>query len=166
MTNLFFIGMPGCGKSSLVKAIGERVKGFTVVDIDAEIEKQCGMRIPKIFAKHGESAFRDMETRQVAAICKKDNQLVSCGGGIVLRGINVNMMRQAGIVIYIDRPLDEIAADVSLADRPLLADGVERLYTLYDQRHKMYEQAAHTTFFNSGDFDTAVENLYKMLFKA
>ena len=94
LENIVIIGMPGCGKSSVARRLGERL-GREGVECDAYIEQQAGKSIPEIFAEGGEEGFRAIETdvlRELGA--KPDPLLISCGGGIVKRPENLWALHQ------------------------------------------------------------------------
>lgn len=61
MRTLFFIGFMGVGKTSVSAALG-RMLGLPVMEMDEEIARQEGMRIPEIFVQKGEAYFRQCET--------------------------------------------------------------------------------------------------------
>ena len=74
--------MPGCGKSTIGRALAKAL-GKTYVDLDEVIEKNTGMPIPDIFAREGEASFRKYESQAVAEISKQTRQVISCGGGVI-----------------------------------------------------------------------------------
>ncbi len=51
----------GCGKTTVGKLISKRT-GMPLLDMDALIEEQMGMKISQIFAEQGEEHFRTLET--------------------------------------------------------------------------------------------------------
>lgn len=106
VSNLVLIGMPGSGKT----LIGERCAqalGLPFADTDAEVERRAGKPIPQIFAEEGEAAFRTWEAEAVAAICAHGGQVVSTGGGAVLREDNRQNLRMNGVVVCLTRPLEK-----------------------------------------------------------
>lgn len=157
MKNIILIGMPGCGKSILGRSLAEALdRRFT--DADREIEILSGSTIPDLFAV-SEEHFRNWETRAVEQLLKEDGQIAAMGGGVVLREKNVEMLRARGLVIFLDRPPDDIAKDVDTSGRPLLAQGRQQIYTLYAQREKLYRAAAHVTVVNRGPVGEVLEKL-------
>ena len=80
LSNVAIIGMPGCGKSTIGRALAKTL-GKTYVDLDEVIEKNTGMPIPDIFAREGEASFRKYESQAVAEISKQTRQVIACGGG-------------------------------------------------------------------------------------
>ena len=82
--NIYLVGFMACGKTSVSAAMG-RLFGNTIVEIDDEIVARQGKSVNQIFAENGELYFRDLETDMLREIGEKDDVVVSCGGGIVLR---------------------------------------------------------------------------------
>ena len=78
--NLVFLGMMGSGKTTLGKIVSRRLnKKF--IDIDHEIEIKEGMKISDLFKEKGESFFRKLEERISLQNLKKNNCIISLGGG-------------------------------------------------------------------------------------
>ena len=94
-TNLVLVGMPGCGKTTVGRALAQ-LSGKPFVDLDEEIVRRAGRPIPYIFQTEGEEAFRELEARVLAEVCAQSGQVVATGGGAVLRAENRAAMRRAG----------------------------------------------------------------------
>ncbi len=85
--NLFLVGMPGCGKSTLGRLLAKRLnKPF--YDADVELERRLGVSIPLIFELEGEPGFRDREQAVLADLVAETNIVLSTGGGAILRPAN------------------------------------------------------------------------------
>ena len=144
MKNLFLIGYMGTGKST-VAAHMAKVYGMEVMEMDEMIANREGMSITDIFAKHGEEYFREVETKLLQEICLQENKVVSCGGGVVLREENIEVMRTGGrIVLLSAKPetiLERVKDDNS---RPLLEGNktVAFISEMMDKRREKYEDAA------------------------
>lgn len=134
--NIVFIGMPGCGKSTVAKEVA-KLCGKTFVDIDEEIVKQTNMSIPDYFAKYKEEKFREVETQVCLTFAKQTKQIISCGGGIVKNEENIKALKQNGIIVLLERDLDALAYGEG---RPL-SQNKEALLTLYEERKPLYEKA-------------------------
>lgn len=157
MKNIILIGMPGCGKSMLGRRLAEALnRKFT--DADTEIERLSGSTIPELFAV-SEEHFRTWETRAVEQVLAQDGQVVAMGGGVILRERNVALMRERGLVIFLDRVPEDIVQDVDTSGRPLLAQGRRRIYDLYRQRERLYRAAAHVTIVNRGPASVVLNRL-------
>ena len=81
--NLVFLGMMGSGKTSVGLIVSNKLK-LNFFDIDEEIEKECGIKISKIFEAKGEAYFRKIEENITLKILKKNNCVISLGGGAFL----------------------------------------------------------------------------------
>ena len=134
--NVVFIGMPGCGKTSVGKEYA-KITERSFLDTDIFVE-QCGMSIPDIFEKYGEEYFRDKETQGIEMLSALSEKVIATGGGAVKRDRNVALMKQNGIVVYLKRDLDKLSTD----GRPLSSGGKEKIMKLYEERKALYENAA------------------------
>jgi shikimate kinase len=142
--NLFLVGMPGCGKSTLGRLIARRLdKPF--FDADVELERRLGVTIPVIFELEGEPGFRDREETILAELVAQNNIVLSTGGGVVLRSSNRERLKQGGTVLYLH------AAPATLWERtrhskhrPLLQapDPFARVQELYAIRDSLYRELA------------------------
>ncbi len=81
--NLVFLGMMGSGKTSIGKLVSKRLN-LKFHDIDQEIENELKMKISKIFQTKGEDYFRKFEEKITLKILKKNNIVISLGGGSFL----------------------------------------------------------------------------------
>lgn len=103
----FLIGMPGCGKSTVIEQY-EIMYGEQVYDTDCIIEHRHGS-ISQIFENFGEQYFRDLETDVIRELCGLgDNALIATGGGAVLREENVKLFKTCGKVIYLRAKLETL----------------------------------------------------------
>jgi len=156
MKNIVLIGLPGCGKTTLGRLTALAL-GCEFFDMDEYIEIQAGMTVAEIFARRGESGFRDLETR-AAAYAAGLAAVVAAGGGVVLREINMRAL-SGGLVIFIDRPPEKIMNDINISPRPLLSGGAQRLYDLDRERRPLYERYAHAVLRNDNGPDGALDQL-------
>ena len=79
--NIAFIGMMGCGKTSVAKELSKFLTDFIYVDIDEEIEKISGKKISEIFRQHGEEYFRMIECETIKKIFQGEKLIIALGGG-------------------------------------------------------------------------------------
>ena len=131
--NIVLIGMPGCGKSSIGKELA-KMTGRKFADTDELIVEEAGKPIPAIFAEDGEEKFRGLETSALKALCKNTGLIIATGGGIVKRSENLRIIRQNGIIVYLDRDI----AELPVAGRPLSEK--EGLNALAAARLPLYAQ--------------------------
>lgn len=135
--NLVLIGMPSCGKTTIGKAIAEML-GKEFIDSDDEIVKKQGMPIPEIFEKFGEKHFRNIESEVIAELSLKQSSVIATGGGAVLNKRNVDLLKENGLVVFIDRPLEKL---ITTDDRPLSSNR-ELLTKRYNERYDIYCSSA------------------------
>lgn len=143
-SNIFLIGFMGCGKSTVASGL-QRMYGKKVVEMDQLISERQGMSIPDIFDKYGETYFRDLESKLVEEIQGMENQVVSCGGGVVLREQNVAKMKENGLVVLLTAKPETILERVKYDNnRPVLKGKktVAGITELMEARREKYEAAA------------------------
>ena len=142
--NLFLVGLPGAGKSTLGRQLASRL-GKRFVDADHELERRLGVPIPTIFEIEGEAGFRDREEATLAELAVLEGIVLSTGGGAVLRSANRDLLKSHGTVIYLHAEPATLWERVRHArHRPLLqtADPLARLSELYAQRDPLYRSVA------------------------
>ena len=135
--NIVLIGMPASGKSTVATLLSKDLSR-TVLDTDRMIEKSRQKSISEIFESDGEKAFRDYETYEIANASLQNNTIIATGGGAILRSENVKMLKQNGVLFFIDRPYEKL---VPTSDRPLASD-LDAIKKRYEERYDVYLKAA------------------------
>ena len=161
MKNIVLIGMPGCGKTTIGKILSEKLN-MNYCDIDEYIEKNTGKTISEIFLA-GEGEFRRIEREAVLEVSQGDNRVIATGGGVVKSLVNIENLRKKGIIIFINRPIENIMADIDIDTRPLIKDKKERLYTLYKERYPLYKEYSHYEVINIGDLEEVIGRIIEKL---
>jgi shikimate kinase len=149
MMNLVLIGYRATGKTTLARHLAQRL-GWNWIDADVEIERRAGKSIARIFAEHGEAAFRDLEAEVIADLCGQPQLVVAAGGGAPLRETSRRTMRKSGHVVWLTATPETILArmsgDATTADRrPSLTNRppLEEILQLLDRREPIYRESAH-----------------------
>lgn len=155
--NVVLVGMPGCGKSTVGKLLAQRL-GKEFMDTDAMVEVTAGTSIPALIAERGETAFRDQEQLAAEEAGKQLGRVIATGGGAVLREVNRRALKQNASVIFLERPLDQLAT----AGRPLSKGGAA-LDELYQQRLPLYREIADHTVAVDGDAAVTCERVLEVL---
>jgi shikimate kinase len=133
----------GSGKTTVGEALSRRL-GWPLIDMDTEIERDREMKISEIFADLGEDAFREMETEMAEKLSTLNDVVISTGGGIVLREINITHLRRNGkIICLMARPETVYQRVKDNHDRPLLKvpDPMGKIRELLDFRMPFYRNA-------------------------
>lgn len=154
--NLVLVGLMGVGKSTVGAACAQRL-GRRFVDVDDLIEAHEAMSVAEIFERVGADGFRERERRALRDACSLTTPLVLApGGGAVLDPDNRQILRGAGVVVWLRAPVSVLAQRVDdSGSRPLLADGaLSTLTRLEAERESAYADVATCTVW-SGDLSVA-----------
>ena len=155
--NIVLIGMPSCGKSTIGKKISQII-GYDFVDMDIEIEKYAGISIPQIFEKYGEDYFRDLESKVCVELAKRNHTVISCGGGVIKKEINMKALSLNGKIIFIKRDLDKL---ITGGNRPLSKD-FETLKKMEKERNPLYQKYSSVIIENNGEISDTIEKLLEV----
>lgn len=168
-SNIYLIGFMGCGKTSVSIAMNRKY-GKTVVEADDRIIEKEGRTINQIFAESGEEYFRDLETGVLLELANETDVIVSCGGGMILRPQNVQLMKENGVIVLLDATpetiLDRLKDDDS---RPNLRGRktVAGIQELKNKRALAYAGAADLKVDTDGKtVDEVAEEIYESINRA
>lgn len=145
MTSIFLIGPMGAGKTSVGRALANKLN-YTFYDSDREIEARCGVDIPTIFDYEGEAGFRDRESAMIDELTDLPGIVLATGGGAILRDENRACLRDRGYVVLLSVELKEQFRRIGFdTKRPLLhtEDPEARLRALMEERAPLYQSLAH-----------------------
>jgi shikimate kinase len=144
-TSLALIGFMGAGKSVVGACLAQKL-GKTFIELDALISRQAGKPLPRIFEEEGESGFREREIDAVKQIAVCGNQVIACGGGVVLNWINIERLKLNCLVVWLSPSLSVIMQRTGLdgTHRPLLKNirSAEELHAMLKFRQPFYQRAA------------------------
>ncbi len=122
MKNIYLIGFMGTGKTSTGIIVADLLN-MNFVDTDICISSSQDLSVPDIFRTMGEAKFREFETKELLALSKSDNKVISCGGGMPLKEENREIMRKSGYIFLLSASPSELSSRLSgNSDRPLLKD--------------------------------------------
>jgi shikimate kinase len=144
MSRLVLIGAPGAGKSTVGKALSEKLNR-EFLDTDALIQDSTGKTITDIFVVDGEEAFRAIELEVLADVLKSENTVISLGGGAPISEQAQTLITDSqSLVIFLDVSLATAAPRVGFnRDRPLLLGNPRAQWqALSDKRRPIYERLA------------------------
>ncbi len=151
---IILVGLMGCGKTTVGKLISKRT-GMPLLDMDALIEEQVGMKISQIFAEQGEEHFRTLETTLLRFLLDHPQippPVISTGGGVVGRAENRELLRRLGFVVWLDVSVNALLRRTARSNnRPLLQTGnpAETLRRLWEVRAPLYKETAHRIIHSS-----------------
>ncbi len=150
MKNIFLIGMPSSGKSTLGKSLAYALH-YRFIDTDKLIVRQEGRSIAHIFTQSGEAYFREAERRVLQAIQPGGSLVVATGGGMPCFHDNMTHINSTGVSVFLDVPVEMLVRRIlahGQEDRPLnSAKDPHLLATLqkrYEDRLPFYSRATIT----------------------
>ena len=150
--NRILVGMPGCGKSTVGRALAELLDR-PFVDTDVELEKILGMSPGEFITHRGEEAFRAQESALLRELGKASGLVIATGGGCVTRPENYPSLHQNGVIFFLERELSKLPRK----GRPLSMKGsLEGMYTI---RLPMYRKFADLTLANDGPVERVAQKL-------
>lgn len=141
--NIYLIGFMGVGKTTVSKHLRELTQ-WEEIDTDKVIVRKKNMSIPEIFEKYGENYFRNLESHILQDYAKAGKQIISCGGGVILREENRRTMKKSGTVVLLSASPQTIYENVKDGkDRPLLNGNMNPAYIekMMQERQPYYDKA-------------------------
>lgn len=152
--NIVLIGMPTCGKTTIGKKLAKELNK-TFVDIDTLIEEEIQMPISEFLNKDNEKDFRDIEEKVVERIAKMNNLIISTGGGVIKRQVNIERLKKNGVVVFIDRDVNLL---MPASDRPL-SSNLNDLKKLYNERYEIYRSSADIVIKNNTKINDVITKI-------
>ncbi len=149
--SFFLVGFMGAGKSSVGRALGQRLN-WLFEDLDDRIQAREGRTVAEIFRDSGESEFRRAEHAALQHVLEElrggGARIVALGGGAFVQKENADLLKTSGVpTVFLDAPVEELwrrcctQASESGAERPLLRS-MEQFRRLYETRRISYLQAS------------------------
>ncbi len=154
-SNIVLIGMPSSGKTTVGKILSQ-ITGKKFIDTDTEIEIIQNETPGSIINTKGEKYFREIESKVVFDVSKEQSAVISTGGGVVLKEENIDLLRENGIIVFIDRDIDKLLTTKS---RPL-SSTPEKLKEIYEKRYPLYKKYGDFCV-DSESFEDIAEKIVK-----
>jgi shikimate kinase len=154
--SIVLVGLMGAGKSRVGLELA-RLMGLPFLDVDREIERAAGMKIPDIFERLGEPEFRKGERRVMLRLLNEERRILAAGGGAFIQPEIRAAVKEKAISIWLKATLETLVERTSRNNnRPLLrnTDRTEKLRELMETRYPVYAEASITV---TTDEQTPVE---------
>lgn len=159
--NIVIIGMPGCGKTTIGSMLAKKVN-MNFIDIDIYIEEKEERSISELFS-HGEEYFRKIESSVVEEVSNNISTVIATGGGVIKSYSNIKELNENGIIIFINRSVEDIVSDIDISSRPLLKDKKEKIYTLFEERYALYKKYCDYEIINDVKLDEVVDRIIECI---
>jgi shikimate kinase len=125
LRRLVLTGFMGAGKTTVGRLLAASL-GWTFLDLDVLLEERAGLRVPEIFARHGEAHFRRLESIALASALGRSQIVLALGGGTPEMLTNRLLLEQTPgtATLFLDAPFPTLFDRCVLQeiDRPVLAD--------------------------------------------
>lgn len=158
MKNIVLVGMPGCGKSTVGKALAKRLSR-PFFDADQEIVKRAGKSIPEIFQTEGEAGFRKIETEVLFDLCRQSGAVIATGGGAVTVPQNHDILRQNSLVVFLNRDIAVLPTN----GRPLSEQN--DLHEMFRQRLPLYRAVCDYEVDGNSEIQTVTDRVAEVYAK-
>ena len=163
----------GAGKSTIGPILANTI-GWDSCDLDLLIEERLGKKVRQIFEQDGEKYFRKIESEILLEISKKNNFVVSLGGGTMANENNLAILKISGTTIYLKASADSFYKRLRhKRDRPSLGVNesedfsrdklIDRINHLMHKRKKYYEQADIIVDTDNTSVGKTVDKIVKLL---
>ena len=160
--HIFLIGMPGAGKTTVGKVLAKEL-GRDFFDLDQTIQDKVGKSVQNIYIYDGKDAFSEYEYSTIKELIHNKPSVIATGGGTVTYDKTVKLMRNNGLVVFVNRDVNHILDDLDLEIRPLVKESIEYIFNVYEERYPLYEEVAHIKIGNEGSITDAVQEIIEAL---
>ena len=162
--NIVLVGPMGSGKTTVGRRLAY-VLNLDFFDTDHEIISKTGVTIDHIFDIEGEEGFRKRESKILENLCQMSNIILATGGGIVILPKNREILKNAGMVVYLFSTVDQLLRRTAKSKtRPLLENSTDRRKTiteLVEARDVYYREVASVVINTTGKKLHEVINIIK-----
>ena len=152
--NIVLTGMSRAGKTTVGALLAARL-GREMMDTDQMIVGREQRAITDIFATEGEAYFRDAESEMIGVLAPQNGLVIATGGGAILRQENVDTLKKNGVIVFLDRPVEQI---LPTDDRPL-ANTAAKVTALYEKRYPVYRAACDVRVVNDKSAEEVTEKI-------
>ena len=160
--NVTFIGMAGCGKSTIGKALSQNL-GIDFIDTDLLIEDKFKASLEEIKKNHGYKFVRNAEEETILSL-NNHIKIISTGGSAVYSEKSMLHLSSFSEIIYINTPLDIIKHRIGQGQqRGLAAPEGSTIDEIYQEREPLYRKWANTTLDGQESVENLISNINKFI---
>ena len=158
--NISFIGMAGCGKTTIGKAISIKLS-LSYVDTDQLIENEFKQSLENIKQSKGYKFVRQAEEGIILGL-SNDVEIISTGGSAVYSESAMSHLKSFSKIIYISTPLNIIKERIGNGQgRGFAAPDGMSIEEVYNERSPLYSKWADETVNGSLSKDQLIKIISK-----
>ena len=162
MQNIVFIGMPGCGKSTVGAKLAKNLH-MRLIDTDRLIVEKTGKSLPQLLRELGVDGFLQLEGN-IGAQLVCDRCVIATGGSMVFSEAAMNHLKKGAVVVWLDTELPELEKRIRRnADRGIAAEPGTSLKAIDSLRRPLYEKYADLHVQTAGGVGHVVQQLTDQL---
>lgn len=140
MKNIYLVGMPGSGKSTLGRLIAQEMKR-EFMDTDEEIRKRFGCTPEQIILLQGEEKLREVEKELLSKLLSESGLIISTGGGFPVYNENMKLMNKSGITVYLHYDVSDLWERLENDRKRPLSSSLKSTERLLNKRENIYKEA-------------------------
>ena len=158
MNNITFIGMAGCGKSTIGRGIADKLD-VNFVDTDVLIENKHHLSLEQIKQEYGYKFVREEEEKVILGLSNFD-KVISTGGSAIYSLKSMDHLKTFSKIVYINTPLEIIIERIDIGQERGLAvpDGMT-IPEVYSERKTLYEKYAKYTIDGSSSIESLIDEV-------
>ena len=162
MENISLIGMAGCGKSTLGKALSKELN-VEFLDTDSLIEEKHQLTLEQIKTKYGYQFLRSEEENVIMNITSTI-KIISTGGSAIYSDKSMLHLSKFSKIIYLDTPFDIIKNRIENGeDRGLAVVPGTSIEDAYKERIVLYEKWGELKLDGSLSIDELVSHTLSII---
>ncbi len=149
MKNIYLVGMPSSGKSTLGKELAKNI-GYSFMDMDKLIETREQKTVSELFSNFGEAHFREIEKKTLLGFQADQSMVIATGGGVPCFNDNMDFIKDNGVSVFLNVDVNDLATRLYKAqgnNRPLLDKSqseevvIATIKKTFEERLPFYQKA-------------------------
>ena len=162
MNNISFIGMAGCGKSTIGGVLSSQL-GISFVDTDLLIEEKFKLSLEQLKKKKGYEFVRQAEEEVILRL-DENIKVISTGGSAVYSEKSMLHLSSFSKIMYINTPLDEIKQRIGNGqERGLAAPDGLSIDDIYKERVPLYNKWADITLNGNKSIEDLISKIISLI---
>ena len=162
MNNISFIGMAGCGKSTIGGILSSQLD-ISFVDTDLLIEEKFKLSLEQLKKEKGYEFVRQAEEEVILRL-DENIKVISTGGSAVYSEKSMLHLSSFSKIMYINTPLDEIKQRIGHGqERGLAAPDGLSIDDIYKERAPLYNKWADITLNGNKSIEDLISKIISLI---